>query len=189
MNRPRLAVLFLALALIQGAAAQSQSKGAAPAEQPLAAPERTDRPAAAGEWKDGENIVRAYVSSERSAPAGSFGEWFGVESVPAPKGWVLKTAKFNLVGDRDCSGTEPRPKGAGTLSECRQDLRNDRVVRWAFRFAGRDPAEEANPWKLKLAVGLGEVVTSGAVRTTRGILICTYAPAAAAPTAAAPTTK
>src|SRR5512146_1327138 len=104
MQRPALVSLIAAVAFARVLLAQGG--GFPAADAPLASAERTERPAPAAEWKEGADLVRAFVSSERSASAPALGDWWALESAPAPEGFVLKSATFHLVGDRACAGTE-----------------------------------------------------------------------------------
>lgn len=177
MTRFRLALLVGAVALSGGLVAEERAKPTPAAR--LAVPALTETPAVQREWRaDAGEVVRAHVTSPRPNGKGSaFSDWYGVESPAPPSGMVLKSATFHLVGDRFCAGTDASPKGAGTAAECRQDMRTDGAARWAFRMQGHDATDEVVPWNLGFSISHGQLVTSGPAGTSRGVLICTYAPA------------
>ncbi len=166
--------LAVALLVCARTASAADKAPAAPAT-PLAAPSNTETPQVLREWKEGGDLVRAFVSSARpNGAAGAFGAWFGLTSSAPPDGYRLKSATFHLVGDRFCAGTDASPAGAGTSAECRQDLRDDRAARWAFRMQGHDDGIDPERWSMGFSIAPGQLVTSGPAGTSRGVLICTY---------------
>lgn len=158
---------------------------AEPSPEPLALPANGETPSLVREWKEGAEFVRVYLSSPRPSGikaefgrAAEYGTWWAIESPPPPAGFVLKGVTFHLVGHRYCAGTDASPHGAGTFAECRQERRDEKSGRWAFRMQGQEEWEQVEAWRLGFSVAQGQIVTSGPAATSRGVLICTYAPAA-----------
>jgi hypothetical protein len=176
-TRLPIAALFLCAAPLLGADRVTPAA-------PLATTANSETPTATREWKEGAELVRAFVSSPRANGApGTFSAWYALESPPPPEGFHLKASSFHVVGDRFCAATDSSPSGAGTAVECRQDLRNDRAARWVFRMQGHDDGVDPEKWTLgfNFSLAKGQLVTSGPAGTSRGVLLCTYAPGPAQP--------
>jgi hypothetical protein len=66
------------------------------------------------------------------------GPWCSISAEPPKSGYRIKSASFNMEGDRDCTGNDFDREVREPAAQCRMTTRTDTKVTWQFRMLGHD---------------------------------------------------
>lgn len=108
-----------------------------------------------------EKITEVYRSgSLPSGPGKAWSQFYTLCSRDPPPGYVIESATFKLVGDRNC----------GAWANCSEDSRTPTQVCWKFQMQGHDEWASARFGPFEVGGG------SSGIASSEGILTAAWAP-------------